>query len=154
MNIGIIIYSHTGNTLSVGEKILNACRERGHTCSLKRITPENDDPNSKAPPRLLSAPELSDFDAVIFGAPVHAFSLCPVMKAYLTQLKQLEGKKVCCYVTQQFSKPWLGGNRAIKQMLALIKSKGADTCATGIVNWSSKIREEQITGIAEKMSRI
>jgi flavodoxin len=154
MNIGIILYSHTGNTLSVGEKIRDACLKQGHTCSIERVTLENDDPNSKAPLRLVSAPDISGYDAVIFGAPVHAFSLCHAMKAYLSQLPRIEGKKVCCYVTQQFQKPWLGGNRTIRQMVALCRDKGAIPCATGIVNWASKIREKQIDDLAVKLSGI
>ncbi len=93
MNIGIILYSHTGNTLSVGEKIRDPVLNRAIRAAKNAFTLENDDPNSKAPLRLVSAPDISGYDAVIFGAPVHAFSLCHAMKAYLSQLPRIEGKR-------------------------------------------------------------
>jgi flavodoxin len=154
MKIGIIVYSHTGNTLSVAEEISKACAQRGHTCSIERVTAENAEPGSKGPVRLSAAPDLTEYDAVIFGAPVYAFSLCPVMKLYLQQLPSLNGKKACCYVTQQLPKAWLGGNRAIRQMQALCKEKGAKAGCTGIVNWSGKFKDKQITDVAEAMSGI
>ena len=37
------------------------------------------------------------------------------MKAYLTQLPSLKGKKVGCFVTHMFPFAWMGGNSAMKQ---------------------------------------
>jgi flavodoxin len=134
MNIGLIIFSRTGHTLLVAEKIRDACLAQGHHAVIERVRAENEDPNRKVPLRLTSAPAPAAYDAVIFGGPVEAFSLSPIMKAYLAQLPQITGKKVGCFVTQHLSKPWLGGNHAVRQMRGLCRGKGADVRQTGIVN--------------------
>ena len=150
MHIGIIIFSRTGNTLSVAEKIRDACLSCGHSVAIERVTAENEDPNNKLPLRLKTLPVPSGYDAIIFGAPVQAFSLSPIMKAYLNQIPKISDKKVYCFVTQQFQKPWMGGTRAIKQMRRLCEAKGATVTETGIVNWSFISRDAQIFEIVTR----
>ena len=154
VNVGIIIFSRTGNTLSVAEKIRDACLAQGHTAVIKRVNAENEDSNSRLPVQLKNTPDPLRFDAVVFGAPVQGFSLSPIMKAYLAQLPQFKGKKVACFVTQHLPKPWMGGNQAIGQMRNLCQSRGADIFMTGIVNWTSKSREDQIAGVVSKLGNI
>lgn len=154
MNVGIILYSQTGNTLLVAEKLKEAVLSKGHTAVIERVVAENDAPNSKQPPRLVQSPDPSAYDAVFFGAPVHAFSLCPVMKLYLAQCPVLKHKPVSCFVTQHLKKPWMGGNRAIKQMRALCKEKGANTRESGIVNWTAPGRDAQIDTVVAKLVKV
>ena len=80
MNVGIIVFSRTGNTLSVAERARHACIAQGHAAVIERVHAENEDSNNKLPVRLSNAPDPARFDAVLFGAPVEAFSLCPVMR--------------------------------------------------------------------------
>ena len=154
MNIGIIIYSRTGNTLAVAEKVRDACLAQGHTAAIERITAEDESPSSKLPVQLKTKPDPALFDAVIFGAPVQGFSLSPIMKAYLAQMPQFASKKASCFVTQHFPKPWMGGKQAIKQMCHGCEAKGANVAETGIVNWTSKSRDSQIADVASKLSKI
>ena len=154
MNIGIIVFSRTGNTLSVAEKILKAAVNQGHTAAIERIHAEHEEPGNKFPLRLTALPEAKAYDAVIFGAAVEAFSLSPVLKVYLEQLPSLGGRKAGCFVTQHLKKPWMGGNRAIRQMRALLKAKGLDAQATGIVNWTSPAREAQIAAVAASLAKL
>lgn len=154
MKIGIIIHSHTGNTLSVGERLKESLLAKGHTVHLERVIAENEDPNTSEKVQLKSVPDISIYDYVILGAPVRAFSLSPVMKAYVAQIPEIHQKKVACIVTQQFPKPWMGGNRAINQMCRMIKQKGGIVFEIGIVNWSSKTRDEQIDGILDRLCRV
>lgn len=153
MNIGIIIFSRTGNTLYVAEKILGACLEQGKVV-IQRITAENEDPNNKQPLRFTNEPNPNDFDVLILGAPVQGFALSPIMKAYINQMHQITGKIVYCFVTQQFPKPWMGGNQSIRQMLQLCQAKSANVSSIGIVNWSSKSREAQISKLVSRLNRI
>jgi NAD(P)H dehydrogenase (quinone) len=87
----------------------------------------------------------------VFGAPVWAFSLSPVLATYLTQLSSPRDKKIACFVTMGFPFAWMGGNRAIALMKKTCESKGATVLATGIVNWSSKRRAKDINDIVEKL---
>jgi len=154
MHVGIVVHSKTGNTLSVAQKIQKELEAKGHTAEIQRVTARNEEPKSAADIVLSSAPDVTPYDALIFGAPVHAFSLSLVMKAYLSQLPSLEGKKVACFITQQIAKPFFGGKRTIKQMVALCGRKGAEVELTGTVGWSAKNRDEQIAGVAAKMGSI
>lgn len=154
MNVGIMIFSRTGNTLLVAEKVRDACLAQGHTAVVHRVRAENGDPNRRLPLRLISAPNPTPLDAVIFGGPVEAFSLSPIMKAYLKQLPQIPGKKAGCFVTQHFPKPWMGGTHAVKQMRVLCQSKGADVAQTGIVNWMNPSRNAQIADVASKLGKL
>ena len=154
MNVGIIIFSRTGNTLSVAEKIRDACIAQGHNAVIERVTAENDDPKNKQPLRLKTAPVPLCYDAVIFGAPVEGFSLSLVMKVYLEKIPQITGKKIYCFVTQHFPKPWMGGNQAIRQMCRLCRTKGGDVAGTGIVNWTSKSRDAQMRDVTTRLGEI
>lgn len=152
MNVGLIVYSQTGNTLSVAKKLEQTLQAAGHTVMLEQVEAVDRPPNSSAPIQLKSAPDLSSYDVVIFASPVHAFSLAPAMKLYLSQISSLAGKKVSCFVTQQLKKAWMGGNRAIRQISTACQAKGAGIIASGIVNWSCSTRDEQIEELISRLS--
>lgn len=141
MNVGIVVYSQTGNTLSVAQKLEQALKANGHAVSLANVEPG-------------SAPDVGPYDAVIFASPVQAFSLAPVMKQYLSRVSGLAGKKVSCFVTQQLRQAWLGGNRAVRQMKSACGQKGAILAASGVVHWSSDARDRQIEDVVARLSAV
>ena len=148
MNIGIILYSKTGNTLHVAERIKEAIADSGHTVCVERFDAETSGKESNTPLRLTAMPDPTVYDAVIFGAPVQAFSLDPAMSMYLKQIGALKKVPTLCFVTQHFKKAWMGGNHAMKQLLAQLQGKGITATAVGVVNWTSDQREAQIDKIA------
>ena len=154
MNIGIIIHSHSGNTLAVGEKILNTLKTADHAAEVKRVVAENENPSPLGPVVLKENPDTDPYDAVIFGAPVWAFSLSPVMQTYLKQVKGIQGVQASIFVTQFFPFPWMGGHRAIRQMKALCERAGFRVVKTGIVNWSRKNRGMRIDQVLQQMSAL
>lgn len=154
MKIGIIVHSQTGNTLSVAQRIKEEFQAGGHSLFLEQVTAINDGQRGAGNVQLKVIPDISTYDMLIFGAPVQGFSLSPVMTAYLSQAASLQGKKIICFVTEFFPYPWMGGNRAIEQMIKLCESKGSNVLETGIVNWSSKKRPKQIEEIAKKVSSL
>jgi flavodoxin len=155
MKIGIIVHSKTGNTLSVAERLKKELEGAGHSVKIDRIETESDGSDPKNPVvKLTDPPDASKYDVILFGSPVWAFSLSTVMKAYLSQLQSIKGKKVGCFVTQQLPFKWMGGNRAIKQMSEASKAKGGSVSETGIVNWSSKKRESMLLELTGKMKRL
>jgi menaquinone-dependent protoporphyrinogen IX oxidase len=154
MNVGIILYSHTGHTLTVGQAIMESLLAQGHKVRLERIEAANEDPNSRQPLVLTSIPDPSPYDAVILGAPVQGGRLSPIMQAYLDRLPSLREKKAACFVTQHFRAKWMGSTRAVKQITNAVEKQGATVLASGIVQWSSKDREEQIRQVADLLSRI
>ena len=154
MNVGIIVYSYTGNTLSVAEKIQTALQQKGHSATLERITAANENPNNSEPVSLVQNPDPSRYDQLILAAPVNGFSLAKVMQAYLQSKPGLAGKSASLFVTHHFPKAWLGGNQTIRQFKAAIESNGATVRQTGVINWSSKKREPDIAALAEQFSTL
>ncbi|HYE10405.1 MAG TPA: flavodoxin [Patescibacteria group bacterium] len=151
MKIGIIVYSHTGNTFSVAEKLEEWLVKAGHSVKIEKVTADNEDQMEVDRVQLRGIPDISLYDALIFGSPVRGFSLCAVMTAYLSQIGTLKGKKVFCYLTQFFPSPVMGGNRAMEQMKKICESKGGKVSEYGIVNWSNLRRGKMIRDITEKI---
>ncbi len=137
MNIGIIVYSQTGNTLKAAESIKDTLKAKGHKAAIEQVTIEGELAPDK-PVKLTSTPDASKYDALIVASPVMAFSLNPVMKAYLSQIKEISGKKTACFVAQGLPFNWMGGNQALKWMSRQLRSKGADICGTGTVHVNEK----------------
>lgn len=154
MKIGIIVYSNSGNTLSVAERLEKSLAAKGHSVEIRRVETDGDPTKPTSPVILKNAPDISVYDTVIFASPVQAFSLAPAMKLYLSQISVLNGKKIHCFVTQGLKKAWMGGNHAIRQISAACKTMGGSVISTGVVNWSSDRREQQIEEITAALSAI
>lgn len=153
MKIGIIVHSITGNTLSVAEHIQQQLAEKGHTAVIERIRPSGKEPvQSEAAVQLTSMPDLSGYEALVFGSPVQAFSLDPVMSAYLKQVEDLGGRRTVCFLTQQLPFRFFAGNRSIRQMQTLCEARHGSVCLTGIVNWSNKERSRMIDDLVNQVS--
>lgn len=154
MKIGIIVHSHTGHTLSVAEKLRDALNAGENSAVVERIVPLDDDTAKAGKTGLKTAPDTGTYDMLIFGAPVWAFSLSPVMQAYLSQVPSLSGKKTALFVTQAFPVAWLGGNRAVAQMKKLCREKGAEITRTGVISWSEKHRQVQTDAVMEAFKNL
>lgn len=152
MKIGIVIYSKTGNTLSVAEKLGKKLESAGHKVAFERINVSNDEEWELENIRFTSLPNPEGYDALVVAAPVQAFGLCRVMKAYLPKLPKLNGKNVVCLTTEGFPAPWLGGNKAIATLKKACEAQGAKVVATGIVNWMKKSRESQIEKVVTTLA--
>jgi len=152
MNIGIIVYSQTGNTLSVAEKLKEKLVVAGHTVNLEKVTVAGGRKQGDRNFQLETKPDPGPYDAVVFGSAVEAFSLSPVLTAYMKQIESLQEKKVACLVTQFFPYPWMGGNRAIRQMRKLCQSNGATVCGSGVVNWAKFRRDKTFTRAVNRLS--
>lgn len=154
MKVGIVVYSQTGHTNLVAEKLKEGLVEAGHSAGIERIiTAGNVFPGAKEV-RFDSLPVVDTYDAMVFASPVQAFSLSPAMTAYLKQLASLGGKKVACLVTKQLPFYWTGGNRAIAQMKNLCESKDAVVLGSAIVIWRQSRREQQIDEAVARLSSL
>ena len=144
MNIGVVVYSLTGNSFSVAEAIKGALGSAGHTISFDTIKARNEDPNATGPVQLTQIPSVDGVKALVLGGPVRGFATAPIVKAYLEQLPNLNGLCVFLFVTHHFPFAFLGGNSALGMTRKLIEAKGGKVIGTGVVNWSSKHRAEDI----------
>ena len=88
----------------------------------------------------------------MLNVPVSPPLLSPVMVNYLKEVASLQDKDVALLVTQAFPYPWMGGNRAIRQMRKALESKGARMRGSGIVNWMKSRRDVQIVEVVDRLS--
>jgi NAD(P)H dehydrogenase (quinone) len=153
MNIGIIVYSRTGHTLSVAMKLKEKLSVAGHTVNLERVEVVGPDELGATDVQLKTKPETDPYDALVFGSPVRGGIMPPAMTTYLEQVASLQGKKVVCLVTHFFPKKW-GANQTINQMIEICESKGATVCGTGDVGWPRLRQTRQIAGVVDCLSRL
>ena len=146
MNIGIILNSQTGHTLSIVEKLKEKLSEKGHSVTIDRVTAKGKIEPGK-PVSLDAKPDPAGYDALVLAAPVMGFTLNPAMKAYLAEIGSIEGKKAACLVTQHLPYGWMGGNRAVRIMKRALNGKGAKVAGKAIVHW---VNEEKRVQQAEK----
>ena len=154
MNIGIIVYSQTGNTHSVALKLQEKLATAGHSANLERIEVSGEAGPGAKDFQLTTKPAVDPYDALVFGAPVQGFALSAAMKRYLEQIASLQHKKVGCFVTKHLPFYWTGGNQAINKMKKLCTAKDGTICGSGIVIWSSARREQMITDVIEKLGSV
>lgn len=152
MKIGIIVHSQSGNTLSVAEKLQEKLTEAGHSATIERLQTIGEAGRAQTL-NVAALPSIEQYDALVFGAPVQAFSLSSVMNSYMGHVNAIRGKRVALLITQHFPYAWMGGNRALGQLRKVCESRGATVCGSGIVNWARSGREQQIGTVVETLSR-
>jgi len=152
MNIGIIVYSQTGNTLEVARRLKEKLEKSGHAATVEQVTIIGEAPPRTKTVQLNDIPDAAPYDAIIFGAPVHAFALSPVMEAYLQQVPSFQGKTIACFVTKQLPFGWTGGNQALGKMKRLCETRGPKVSATEIIFWSKGRREKSINKSLESLN--
>jgi flavodoxin len=153
MEIGIIVYSQTNNTYSVAQKLQEKLIESGNNVEIEKVIPKGDvHPGSKNI-EFEQSPDVNNYDALIFGSPVHAFSLAPAMRAYMEHIQSIQDKKIALFVTKYLPFEWTGGTRSIGQMKKICQSKGGIVMGTGVVVWN-KERDKKITELVQKFSNL
>ncbi len=152
MKAGIVVFSKTGNTLKVAQKLREALVSLGHEADILSILTTGEKLTPVTEPVLMHKPDPAPYEALFFGAPVWAFGLCPPMKVYLRGMKSLPGRIAGLFVTQAFPFPFLGGNRAIRQMADLCREKGMTAGKTAVFNWSGRDVEARADAAARGLA--
>ena len=154
MNIAIIVHSQTDNTHAVARKLEKRYIKNGHSVEIFRLEVKGGYQQGMKDIEFEKVPDVDEYDALVFGSPVEAFSLSPVMKKYLERIGSLKGKKIACFVTKALPFNWTGGNRAIRTMKKLSESKGAKVLGSGIVVWREKRRKERIADVVDRLGKL
>ena len=96
MKIAIIVYSYTGNTLSVCQQLKNYLDKSDHDCTIHNIEvdPEYDPGKGFNRFTITNSPDPTGYEALVFAAPVNAFTLSSVMKCYLLEIKPIKNSKL------------------------------------------------------------
>lgn len=145
MNIGMIIYSHTGNTLSVAEKLKEKLFEAGHTVSLERLETVGPATLATEGDPLKTQPAVDPYDALVLGCPVRGGAPAPPMLTFLEHVESLEGKHIVCLVTGFFPFDGWGRNQTVAQLKEICESKGATFHGAESIGWFSLNRKQQIS---------
>ncbi len=154
MNIGIVVYSQTGNTRLVATKLKEAVSAAGHRAALEEVKLAGERKQGAKVFELGPLPNLDAYDALVLGASVEAMSLSPVMVKYLEAVPTLERKNVACLVTQGLPYRWLGGNHAVRTMTRLCEAKGAKVLGGHVVNWMGGGLDAKIARAVEHLSKL
>ena len=152
MKIGIIVYSQTGHTLGVSEKLKTALDKAGHQAAVDKVEISGEPHRGASAFTVSKAPDASLYDAVIFASPVQAFSLAVPMKKYMQELPDLTGKKTLCFVTKQLPFKWTGGRHALSEMSSFCTAAGAKPVGTDLVIWSSSQLEADIDAAVQRLA--
>jgi flavodoxin len=153
MNIGIIVYSQTGHTLSVATKLKEKLSADGHVVNLERVEASGPTKPGATDVQLRTKPDINAYDALVFGSPVQGGTMPPAMTSYLEQVTPLQGKRVVCLVTHFFP-PGVGANQTLKQMAEICESKGATVFGSGNVGWPRLRLKRQIADVVDSLSKL
>ncbi|MFO7942092.1 MAG: hypothetical protein R6U92_05580 [Bacillota bacterium] len=153
MTVGIVVYSHTGNTLGVAKRLEDRLRQMGEDAKLMRVeTPDQYQPGRGSVPPM-ELPDISGCDTLVFASPVHAFSLSQVMAHCLREIDIPEGTPSAGLVTQHLPYTWLGGNRALRGIREVCTARGSRFLGGAVVNWSRRDREARIEEAIDDLAR-
>ena len=152
MKLGIILFSHTGNTRSIGEDLKRKLMKAGHNVKIEEVQPDGDPQKMGNDIKFKTKPSVKGYDAIIFGSPVWGFSLPPMMKGYLNDIGSLKGKKIALFVTKKLPFHWTGGNRTVSQMENICSSKGGIISGKGVIVYGKSGPEKNKEGILNRLS--
>ena len=153
MYFGIQCFSKTGNTYSVANKLKEKLSNAGHSVKVERLNPIGDVYPGIKSIEFESMPDIKEYELVIFGSPVWAFSLSPALKFYMKKLSSLEDKKIICFVTMGLPFTWMGGNNAVYQMIKICKSNSIIPLTTSVIKWN-KNRDEEIDNFINNIMQV
>ena len=152
MKIGIIVYSQTGHTQLVAENLKNRLIAAGHSATIERLMPASGEKDGRNI-QFGRLPDLNQYEGLVFGSPVQAFSLAPVMAAYLKQLPPLDGKKVACFVTKGLPFAWTGGTGAVNRLKKEVEARGGKVGPAGVIIWRGTSLDSNIAEVVDVISK-
>ncbi len=150
MNIGVIVYSLSGHTLSVAVKLMEVLPAFGHELTLERVETVGPAKLKTEGAELKTMPLVMPYDILILGAPVRGGTLPSPMRRFLAQIPSLQDKKIACFVTHFFRTAW-GADQTIAQLREICVSKGGIVTGSGSVRWFSLHRQRQISKLIEDL---
>jgi len=130
MNVGIIVYSHTGNTRQFADRIAEALEQKGHVVSLTQL--QTDAPVKPGQAQLegtfalTNTPDCTDYDAIVVGGPVWGGGPSPVIVEGIGALQSIAGKRAVPFCTMGFPFRNLGGTQSLRRLGEYLRAQGAD----------------------------
>jgi len=153
MKIECIVFSHSGHTKAVAEKVWNKLHKSGHDVGLSLIEPEGKLDLKAEMVEIKVIPDLKGCDVAIIGSPVHGGRISAPIRAFLTQVESLEGKKVVLLVTHFFRPGW-GALQTLRELRKLCEEKGGEVVSEMNIKWFSMRRRREIEKFTDHLSSV
>ncbi len=154
MDIGMLVYSLSGNTLSVAERLKESLTTTGHAVTLERVETVGPATLENEEAALRTRPTVTPCDALVLATPVRGGRLPSPMARTLEQLPSLEGKDVAFLVTGFFPFAGWGREQVIAELTALCESQGATVLGAASVGWFSLTRGRQIKRAVDRLGNL
>ncbi len=120
MHAGIIVYSVTGFTKTFAEIIKSVIEKSGHTADIINLETDIRITGGTAAScpefKFINLPDCTDYDIILIGGPVWAFSANPVIIKCIEQINDVSGKSMMPFVTMAFPFAFMGGLNALRMM--------------------------------------
>jgi NAD(P)H dehydrogenase (quinone) len=152
MHIGIFVHSQSGHSSAIGMAITGKLREKGHEVDIQLILPAG-----RVRPRMKhvelrdDVPDMSSYDAIVFGGPIWGFTASPVVTAFIKEIPKLKGKKTLCYSTSGFPTAISGAKRSLNKLNSLLEEIEATVIEGEAVFWGLWCSKNKMETIAQKI---
>ena len=131
MKVAIVFYSFSGNTKRAAMFLQERFTNRGVQCTMVDLRPEKEEKSffKQSVQAFLKKEVLlekrnkivSEYDFIIFGSPVWAFTIAPALRSFLDNIVGFKKQKVACFLTYGSG---LGKDKALSELERQIKGKG------------------------------
>lgn len=153
INIGIIIYTWSGNTLSIAQKLEEKLSSAGHKVSLEQLETAAPLKLGAQMSELKSIPSIKKYDVLVLASPVHGGRISSPIASFLEGTPSLLGKKVALLATHFLPFGW-GGKQMIRSMKEVCEAKGAQIIGEGSVPWANFQPKRYIDEVVNKLAKL
>jgi flavodoxin len=152
MHIGIFIHSQSGHSSTFGMAVTRKLREKGHEVDIGLMKPAGRvHPRQKRVEFHDDSPDMSSYDAVVFGGPVWAFTASPVVVSFIKEIPDLKGKKALCFTTSGFPTAISGAKGGLKTLSTLLEEIGATVLEGEPLFWGLWCGAKKMDAAAERI---
>jgi len=143
VNIAVVVYSESGNTRRVAERVRSRLLEKDHTVQYLELQ------TGTGRRELVDEPSVEGYDMICLGAPVHHLAVAKPMKLFLRSIQALHGRTVAYFVTQGQPVAALGGTQAMRTLKRMIATRAGVPVRAGIVRVNRKQSEHEVQRIVD-----
>jgi len=150
MKIGMIVYSFTGKTKLVAERVAEILLTDGYEVDLNYLEPK-EPLNLKAKEvEINEIPDPMRFDALVLGTPVQGGRMSAPMRFFLEQRTLLDGLDIVFIATHFFRREW-GAVQTLQDLRKMCESKGGNVLGSIDIKWWSVFRQREIVSAIEHL---
>lgn len=153
MKIGIIVYSRSGHTELVADRISEKLSDAGHDVEIKRLEPLEPVKVSVRQAVLKSIPAIRGYDILIIGSPVQGGAPAAPVLEFLNRVPSMKEKRTVIFATHFFRREW-GAVQSLAILKDLCESKGARILSLEDIRWFAFDRNQEIDWLGDRISSL